>query len=75
VSNAAISIYDHQTNEPSLPVIAALSALAIVMDNEELLEAALAELVKLPIDEQLRQDPALDITYLLAARQTLAVRI
>lgn len=58
-----------------MSVITALSALAIVGDNGELLEAALAEILKLPIDKQLEQDPRGDIAYLTSAHCSLQVRL
>lgn len=66
-----ISIYDSETNAPNVPVITTLSAMAIVKANDELLEAALAEINKLPQDEQSKQDESADIAYLLAAQQRL----
>lgn len=45
--------------------------MAIVRNNDELLEAALVEINKLPTDEQLKQDDTAEIPYLLASQQRL----
>lgn len=45
--------------------------MAIVKANDEFLEAALAEINKLPQDEQSKQDENADIPYLLAAQKRL----
>lgn len=55
-----------------MPVITTLSAMAIVKANDELLEAALAEINKLPMDEQLKQDESAEISYLLASQKRLS---
>lgn len=63
------SIYDE--DRPNLPVITTLSAMAIIRSNEELLDAALAEINKLPTDQQLAQDPTGEVAYLLASQSQL----
>ena len=69
-----VSISDASTGALNVSVITALSALAIVGDNGELLDAALAEILRLPIDQQIEQDPRGDIAYLISAHHKLQVR-
>lgn len=45
--------------------------MAILQDNEELLEAALGEIKKLPSDQRSVQDPTGELQYLLAAHRRL----
>lgn len=53
---------------PHLPIIATLGAMAVVASDDELLDAALAEVVKLPIHQQLELDPDGDVPDLQAAQ-------
>lgn len=65
------SIYDSSTNAPNLPIITALSALAIVQGESDLLSAAVSELLKLPSDQRAAQDPSGDVAYLLRCEARL----
>lgn len=47
--------------------------MAIVQEKQELLDAALEEIVKLPIDQQHEEDIVGDITYLLTAQRDIQV--
>ena len=64
-----VSIYDE--DKPNVPVITTISAMAIIRNNSELLDAALSEIIKLPADKQLSQNPTGEIAYLLAAQAQL----
>lgn len=59
------------TELPRVTIVAALSALAIAESNDELLDAALLEVEKLPIDARTSADPSGDISYLLRAHALL----
>lgn len=65
------SIYLPGSEEPDVAVVTALSAMAIFQENEELLQAALAEIQKMPVDKQVEQDPAGDLAYLMSAHEDL----
>jgi hypothetical protein len=65
------SIYDATTHTPNLPIITALSALAIVQGKADLLSAAVSELLKLPIDQRMAQDSQGDVSYLLRCEAQL----
>jgi hypothetical protein len=54
-----------------VPIIAALSAVAIIANKDELLEAALSEISNLPMDQKLAQDPTGEIVFLRACQQIL----
>ena len=66
------SIYDPVTNVPDIQVVTTLSALAIITANSDLLEASLAEILKLPIDQRVASDPTKDSYYLLACEKILS---
>jgi superkiller protein 3 len=69
------SILDPVDGSPILSSITALAAIAIVTGDDSLLEAAIAEIVKLPTDEKMRLDEAGDVDQLLLAHALVEVRI
>jgi len=62
------AVTEAESGLPHLPIIATLGAMAVVASDHELLDAALAEVVKLPIHQQLELDPDGDVPELQAAQ-------
>ena len=57
--------YSISTDPENLPAVTALAAMGLLSDDETLIDAALSEIVGLPMEEQLRRDPGRDVESLL----------
>lgn len=51
----------------NLAAVTALAAMGLLTDDEVLIDAALSEIVGLPVEEQLRRDPRHDVETLLTS--------
>jgi superkiller protein 3 len=57
---------DSITDDPdNLMAINALGSMGILTDDENLVDAALSEILALPIEERYQRDPRRDVNYLL----------
>ncbi len=71
-SNRLISI----TNDPeNLAAINALAAMGILTDDENLVDAALSEILALPREQRASMDPGKDVEYLLMKHHEGLVRL
>ena len=53
------------TDPENLTAINALAGMGILTEDEGLVDAALSEILALPLDERRARDPRRDVTYLL----------
>lgn len=54
-----------QFDPENLTAINNLAGMGILTDDDDLIDAALSEILALPLDQRLARDPRRDVTYLL----------
>lgn len=71
-SDVLASISEDSEN---LQAVAALAAMGILSDDDALVDAALSEILALPVERRHQLDPMRDITYLLVHHQLNQVSV
>ena len=63
-----------ETDPENLVAINTLAGMGILTDDDSLVDAALSEILALPLDDRLNKDPGRDVTYLLIQHHLAQVR-
>ena len=74
ISNLTRGELSIEYNPENLMAINTLAGMGILTDDDGLVDAALSELLSLPLDQRHERDPERDITYLLVQHHLGQVR-